>query len=173
MTGVQTCALPIWAFALVRRERTARLLILGEGPERPVLRALADSLGVGADVDLPGWARNPYPYMRRAAAYVLSSRWEGLPSVLIEALFCGCPVIATDCPSGPREILEGGRHGALVPVGDAAALAGAIREALDGKIPRPTPASWEPYDQRTVARRYLEVLRTRGAVPERRSPWRP
>jgi len=148
----------IRAVALVRRHRPVRLLILGEGGERARLEALVADLGLGGAVDLPGWVLNPYPYMVRADAFVLSSRWEGLPSVLIEALFCGVPVIATDCPSGPMEILDGGRHGLLVPVGDADALSRGIESALTGKVPRPTEASWRPYEQETVVTRYLEVL---------------
>jgi len=78
--------------------------------------------------------------------------------VLIEALYCGVPIVATDCPSGPVEILEGGEHGRLVPVGDPEALAEGIAAALDGHVPRPAPASWEPYEQETVVERYLDVL---------------
>ena len=78
--------------------------------------------------------------------------------MLIEALYCGVPVIATDCPSGPQEILEGGKHGLLVPVGDARALARAIERALNGNIPRPTEASWVPYEQETVVDRYMQML---------------
>jgi glycosyltransferase involved in cell wall biosynthesis len=121
------------AFARVRAVRPARLMILG-GSKRPVrerrLRALAEHLGVGADVALPGLVANPFACMARASAFVLSSRWEGLPGVLIEAMACGCPVVSTDCPSGPREILAGGMYGPLVPVGDAAALAEAILRVL-------------------------------------------
>jgi glycosyltransferase involved in cell wall biosynthesis len=148
----------IRAFERVRRSRPARLMILGDGPERDALEALAAEVGLESAVDLPGRIVNPFPYMVRADAFVLSSRWEGLPSVLIEALFCGVPVVATDCPSGPREILAGGKHGLLVPVGDVEALARGIESALDGEIPRPAPSSWEPYEQETVVRRYLDVL---------------
>jgi glycosyltransferase involved in cell wall biosynthesis len=148
----------IRAFSRVRREHPARLLILGEGNERANLEGLVAELGLGDVVGLPGWVPNPYPYMVRAAAFVLSSRWEGLPSVLIEALYCGVPVIATDCPSGPVEILEGGKHGVLLPVGDVDALAQAIGSALSGGVPRPTAASWQPYVEETVVRRYLDVL---------------
>jgi len=146
------------AFARVLERRPARLLILGEGPERPSLEALVAELGLEGSVDLAGRVLNPYPYMRRAGVFVLSSRWEGLPSVLIEALYCGVPIVATDCPSGPVEILEGGEHGRLVPVGDPEALAEGIAAALDGHVPRPAPASWEPYEQETVVERYLDVL---------------
>ncbi len=119
------------AFARVRRERAARLVILGEGPHRPLLRLLARRLGIAADLDLPGWAANPYAYDARADLFVLSSRAEGLPNALLEAMACGCPVVSTDCPSGPREILDGGRYAPLVPVGDAAALADAMARSLD------------------------------------------
>ncbi|MGQ9488913.1 MAG: glycosyltransferase, partial [Armatimonadota bacterium] len=108
----------IRAFAIVRQQRPARLMILGEGEERPLLESLARELGIEADVSLPGFVQNPYAYMKHSAVFVLSSRWEGLPTVLIEALAVGTPVVATNCPSGPAEILDGGRIGALVEVGD-------------------------------------------------------
>lgn len=120
------------AFAEARRERDIKLVILGEGSERQKLEALARELGVAADVDLPGWTPNPFAYMARARLFVLSSRFEGLPGALIQALACGCPAVSTDCPSGPREILEGGRLGGLAPVGDAPVLARAIKAALAG-----------------------------------------
>ncbi len=84
---------------------------------------------------MPGFVDNPYAFMARAAVFVLSSTYEGLPGVLIEALACGCPVVSTDCPSGPREILDQGRFGPLVPVGDDAALAAAIEDVLDHPPP--------------------------------------
>ena len=118
------------AFADMAATTNARLVILGEGSLRQSLEQLAARLGIADRVDLPGWAVNPYCYMARAAVFVLSSRWEGLPAVLIEALACGCPVVATDCPSGPREILDGGIYGALVPVGDSDALGAALSDAL-------------------------------------------
>ena len=118
------------AFARVREHRPARLIILGRGALRAALEAQADALGVSADLDMPGHVKNPYAFFRNAAVFVLSSAWEGLPNVLIEAMACGCPVVSTDCPSGPVEILDGGRIGRLVPVGDAAAMAGAIRATL-------------------------------------------
>jgi glycosyltransferase involved in cell wall biosynthesis len=148
----------IRAFARVIVRRPCRLMILGDGPERSSLEALVDERGLTGSVDLPGWVSNPYPYMAHAGVFVLSSRWEGLPSVLIEALFCEVPVVATDCLSGPREILEGGRYGALVPVGDEEALAAAIETALAGELSPPPAESWEPYEQETVVRRYLQVL---------------
>jgi glycosyltransferase involved in cell wall biosynthesis len=148
----------IRAFAQVRQDRSARLLILGEGPERAALESLVRDLALETDVGLPGWVTNPYPFMVRADLFVLSSKWEGLPGVLIEALYCGVPVVSTDCPSGPSEILEGGKYGRLVPVGDVEALAGAIGEGLVGSIPRPEPESWLPYEQDLIVSRYLDMM---------------
>ena len=119
------------AFAEVRHRRLARLVILGEGPRRGALLALARKLGVAEDIELPGFVANPFAFMARSSVFVLSSAWEGFGNVLVEAMACGCPVVSTDCPSGPSEILEDGRHGPLVPVGDPAGLAKAICEVLD------------------------------------------
>jgi glycosyltransferase involved in cell wall biosynthesis len=121
----------IRAFALVRSQRDARLVILGEGEERAMLQRLVRELGIERDCMLPGFVDNPYQYMRHAAVFVLSSRWEGFGNVLAEAMACGCPVVSTDCPNGPREILEDGRYGRLVPVRDADALARAIHATLE------------------------------------------
>jgi glycosyltransferase involved in cell wall biosynthesis len=118
------------AFSLARRRTDARLVILGEGAERSQLEALINELDMAEEVSLPGFAVNPVPYMKRAGVFVLSSRREGLPNALIEALAVGTPVVSTDCPSGPREVLEVGKWGRLVPVGDVAALASAIVDAL-------------------------------------------
>lgn len=119
------------AFALVRRQRPARLMILGEGEERASLDVLARDLGLEEFVQMPGFVTNPFAYMARASSFVLSSAWEGLPGVVIQAMACGCPVVSTDCPSGPREILQGGKYGRLVPVGDCESLARAIVQTLD------------------------------------------
>lgn len=162
----------IRAFAEVRRTRLARLLILGEGPERPILEALVKELGLEQDVCLPGFIGNPYAYMARASAFILSSRWEGLPGVLIEALACGAPVISTDCPSGPREILADGRYGQLVPVGDVAAMAHAIETVLAGSTPRPASDSWLPFESGIVADQYLRLLMGERACAESPSGYR-
>jgi glycosyltransferase involved in cell wall biosynthesis len=144
--------------AQVRQHRRVRLLILGEGEQRSELEELARELGIEQDVSLPGFEANPYAYMAKAAAYVLSSRWEGLPGVLIEALYCGVPVIATDCPSGPKEILAEGKYGRLVPVTDVGALTQAINMALVDEIPRPPRESWQPFDMEKVVQQYVDVL---------------
>jgi glycosyltransferase involved in cell wall biosynthesis len=130
-------ALLLTAFAHVRQQADARLLVLGEGPLRSDLEALRRRLGLDGAVDMPGFVLDPYPYLARADLFVLSSAWEGFGNVIVEALACGTPVVSTDCPSGPREILDDGRHGKLVPVGDAGALAQAIIAALAGDHDRP------------------------------------
>jgi glycosyltransferase involved in cell wall biosynthesis len=118
------------AFARVRKELPCRLVILGEGEGRERLEMLAGDLGVENDVDLPGFVENPYRYMARASIFVLSSRYEGLPNVLIEALACGVPIVSTDCLSGPKEILLDGKAGLLVPVGDEKTMAHGILSLL-------------------------------------------
>lgn len=148
------------AFALLRRQRPARLLILGEGRLRPQLEALIAELGLGEDVALPGFVTNPYAAFARASLFVLSSDYEGLGNVLIEAMACGCPVVSTDCPSGPAEILEGGRLGELVPVKDAVALSAAMLRALD--TPRANADALRRrgayFSQERSAERYLDLL---------------
>jgi glycosyltransferase involved in cell wall biosynthesis len=151
------------AFSRVRATRPARLLILGEGPERSELEDLIRELGIADDVSLPGSVENPYAYLSRAVAFVLSSRWEGLPTVLIEALACGLPVIATDCPSGPKEILAGGRYGKLVRVNAVEDLAAAMEAALDGRLPRPPDESWKPYELDAVVDEFLLLMFDRRA----------
>jgi glycosyltransferase involved in cell wall biosynthesis len=120
----------IRAFAELRRRHDVRLMILGEGEERPVLARLISELGVEQDVALPGFVDNPYPFMAKAAVFVLSSKWEGLPTVLIEALALGAPVVSTSCDCGPAEILGKDRYGELVPVADPNALVPAIERCL-------------------------------------------
>lgn len=119
------------AFAQVRKEIPARLVIIGkEGEDKPKLEALIRELGLEQDVDMPGFVDNPYKYMARAGVFVLSSLWEGPGHVLIEALAVGCPVVSTDCPSGPREILLNGQCGVLVPMKEPEAMAKAILDVL-------------------------------------------
>ncbi len=147
------------AFAAVRGQRRVRLMILGEGEDRAGLEALARELGCEADVALPGFVANPYPLLAAARLFVLSSAWEGFGNVLIEAMAVGTPVIATDCPWGPAEVLEHGRHGRLVPVGDVEALARAIEDVLDappaanGSLDRAAQFSTE-----RIAAEYLRVI---------------
>ncbi len=148
----------IRAFAMIRKERRAHLLILGEGDLRPKLEALVNELGLAEDVRMPGFVQNPYPYMARAALFVLPSRWEGLPTVLIEALYLGTPVVATDCPGGTREILMDGKYGHLAPVDDPVALADSMGAALARQALHLPEESWRRYDAELVADRYLKLL---------------
>jgi len=149
------------AFAEVCRDREVRLVMLGDGEERDQLEELTRKMDVQDRVDFVGFAENPYKYMARASLLVMSSRFEGLPSVLVEALACGCPVVSTDCPSGPREILEDGEWGRLVPVGDEKALANAITESLDEEHdPERLRARAEDFSVEKAVNDYLEVIRT-------------
>jgi len=148
----------IRAFAQIRKQRPAHLLILGEGEDRVSLMDLSRELDVDQDIRLPGFVSNPYPYMVNASLFVLSSRWEGLPTVLVEALYCGTPLIATDCPSGPREILKNGLYGKLVPVDNVESLGQAILSTLDGETVSIAPSSWQAFEINTVIGQYIQVL---------------
>ncbi len=159
LTEQKDFATLIRAFALLRRTRPARLAILGDGRDRAALLALARSLDVADDLVLPGFLPNPWAWMARAQLFVLSSRWEGSPNVLTEALALGVPAVATDCPSGPRELLRDGAIGPLVPVGNAPELAAAMAATLD----RPPPAhtlreAVTEHTAEVAAGRYLERL---------------
>jgi glycosyltransferase involved in cell wall biosynthesis len=158
------------AFARLRAGRDCRLVILGQAAsqkktqeQQDVLMALAASLGVAADVDVAGFVANPFAYMARASVFVLSSAFEGLPGALIQAMACGCPVVSTDCPSGPAEILDGGRFGAMVPVGDDQAMAAAIAATLDRPIAAATlreRAALFSVDR--AVDRYVDLMLDRG-----------
>lgn len=147
------------AFARMRSQRPARLVILGEGRERSQLGSLARELGIAEDVRMPGYEPNPYRYMKRASVFVLCSRREGSGAVLVEALACGTPAVSTDCPVGPAEILRGGEIGPLVPVGDEVVLAAAIERML--REPPPGDelrAAAELFRADRSAQRYLAAL---------------
>jgi glycosyltransferase involved in cell wall biosynthesis len=159
----------IRAFALVRRQRVARLIILGEGQERPRLEALVAELGVGQDVALPGYQPVVPAYMARAAVFVLSSAWEGLPTVLIEALALTRSIVSTDCPSGPSEILQHGRLGRLVPVGDPEALCQAIVASIDHPGTRATDEVLARYTEEAAVEHYLRAVDPPGSFSGSRS----
>lgn len=147
----------IRAFALVKKERPVRLVILGEGEDRSKIESLVRKLGLEKEVALPGFVENPYKYMKRAAVFVLSSRWEGFGNVLVEAMTLGTPVVSTDCPSGPAEILEGGKWGRLVPVGDVGGLARAILGSFDKE--RNYSLEWaKAFSLERALEEYLRVL---------------
>jgi len=150
------------ALASLRRSRAARLVVLGDGPLRAELEGLAGALGIAEHVWFAGFVPNPWRYMARARAFALASDYEGFPCALAEAMALGVPAVATDCPSGPREMM--GEAGLLVPVGDGEALAAALRAVLeDGEAAaaraRKAQAAAERFEARGVARRYLELIR--------------
>lgn len=146
------------AFARLRQRRVTRLIILGEGPKLAELETLATQLGIHTDVQFHPFTTNPFSFMARCAVFALSSAWEGLPNVLIEAMACGAQLVATDCPSGPREILDHGRCGRLVAVGDDRALATAIEQALDDPIPAERlRLRANEFSAIRVARQYLDL----------------
>jgi len=146
------------AFALVKAKRAAKLIILGEGSLRNSLTALVKEMGLEGDVSLPGFVGNPAGYMAKAAVFAMSSSWEGMPVALIEALALGTPVVSTNCPSGPAEILDGGKYGELVPMDDSEALAGAILRVFAGEK-RVVAGEWlARFDSNTITERYLELM---------------
>lgn len=154
----------IRAFAQLPQSLKAKLIILGEGVLRPELEMLIQELGLQERVALPGFALDPSCWYRSADLFVLSSNWEGFGNVIVEALECGMPVVSTDCPSGPAEILANGRYGQLVPVGDATALAAAIQasllEAHDHEALRRRA---QDFAVPKIAEQYLAYFRSKGA----------
>ena len=163
LTGQKDYPTLLRAFKEVRSQRPARLMVLGEGQQRGELETLTKELGIQADVSLPGFVDNPFAYMARADLFVLSSAWEGLPGVLIQAMACGCPVVSTNCPSGPREILEGGAYGPLVEVGDVQGLAAAMLSTLESHISsKKLEARASDFSVEAISDEYLKVL-----LPER------
>lgn len=154
----------IRAFARLRAQRSCRLVIVGCGKRLDALRALAQELGVAADVDFPGFRGDVYAFMAHAAVFAMTSRWEGLGFVLIEALACGTPCVATNCPSGPREILQDGYYGPLVAVGDDAALAAALAQLLERPPAREQlQRAARPYEIEAATDAYLQAF----ALPAR------
>jgi glycosyltransferase involved in cell wall biosynthesis len=158
-------------FARLRAHRPCRLMILGEGGERQALLAEAAALGVADDVALPGFVPKPYAELAHADLFALTSRWEGMPLVLVEALALGTPVVATDCPSGPRELLANGPPDALVPVGHAPALAKALAALLDAP---PAAAALRqaarPYAIAAATTAYLAAMGLPATAPPARRP---
>ncbi len=148
------------AFALLCKKRPeARLIVLGEGPERRALEKMRDDLGLQDSVDFPGFVRNPFSYMKMADVFVLSSRWEGLPNVLIQAIACGVTVVSTNCPSGPDEILDGGKYGYLVSVENPVELSEkmiyASNHPIDIKL---LDKCAETFDEVTILNEYMELF---------------
>jgi len=154
----------IRAFAKVRVRRECNLIILGEGELRGALQSLICQLGLGESAQMPGFSDNPFAWMRRASVFVLSSAWEGLPNVLIQAMACGARVVSTNCPSGPYEILEGGKWGRLVPVGDIDAMAGAILAQLDNPLQSDVQERSAFFSVDSAVEGYLRVLNDHSQI---------
>jgi glycosyltransferase involved in cell wall biosynthesis len=149
----------IHAVKEVTLKRQIRLLILGDGPQRPELDKLIFELGLSDSVSLLGYVENPLKYFARADVFVLSSHVEGLPNVLVEAMMCGCTPVSTDCPTGPREVLKDGKYGYLVPVRDPVAMAVGIELALDNPIPKSLLfEAVQPFEDSSVLKRHFEIL---------------
>lgn len=147
------------AFRIVRSQREVKLVIIGKGSEQDSLKELAGQLGISDDVCLPGFVSNPFAYIARAGVFALSSQWEGLGLVLVEAMACGTTVVSTDCPNGPREVLDGGRYGILVPMGDPEALAEGINRALDSPFPKELLKKRAgEFSVDIISRKYLSML---------------
>lgn len=149
----------IRAVSLLPAAQPWRLAIVGDGPERPALQALARELGVADRIVFTGEVSDPFGFTMRARLAVCASVYEGLGNAIIEALACGTPVVSTDCPYGPSEILQSGRYGALTPVGDAPAMAAAISEALNAAPDRAAlMARGLNYTAVRAAERFLEIV---------------
>jgi glycosyltransferase involved in cell wall biosynthesis len=146
------------AIAKVNAERPVRLIILGDGEDRSRLERLASDLGISNQVDFAGFQSNPFSWMRLCDVYVMSSSWEGLPGVLLEALASGASVISTDCPTGPSEILEQGRWGHLVPVGDADAMAQKIIFTLNETKHVESFSRAEEFAPQKIVSQYLDLF---------------
>ena len=165
LTRAKNFPLLLRAFARLRTEVPARLILLGEGEEREALTSLSHRLAIEPFVAMPGFADNPFAYMSRASVFALSSSWEGLPGVLIQAMACGCPVVSTDCPHGPREILDSGRFGRLVPMDDPEALYQGMAAALRGELQPADPDWMTQFSIEHVTQQFLQVLGV-GAVSQ-------
>jgi glycosyltransferase involved in cell wall biosynthesis len=146
------------AFAIVRKSRPARLVVLGEGSQLDMLQRQADELGVANDVEFPGYAENVHQWMRRAKVFVSTSRIEGFPNVLLEALVNGCAVVSTESSDAVPELLDGGRLGTIVPVGDAHSAANGILAAMTSHPAIATDDLIEKYDVSSIVDQYLKVL---------------
>lgn len=147
------------AFKLARSSRDLRLVILGDGELYDELHTLARELDVAEHVLMPGFQANPFAYMVRASLFVLSSVREGMPNVLLQALACGCPIVSTDCRSGPSEILAGGAFGRMVPVRDPVAMAGAILRTLEEPVDRQRLRDRAAaFDIEEIAGAYLDAM---------------
>jgi glycosyltransferase involved in cell wall biosynthesis len=166
LTSAKDFTTLIRAFSIVVKQVPSRMVILGEGELRPELESLISNLGLKDVILLPGFVDNCYPYMVECDLFVVSSVTEGLSTVLIEAMACGASLISTDCKSGPREILEDGLWGRLVPVSDYKALAEVIKNVLTNKVPAPTFPDWvlDRFRQDVVVKKYQQLILNKNLI---------
>lgn len=149
----------IQAMGVLLNTRRAKLIILGDGPMRSELQSLIEELDLGGAVKLLGYVDNPLKYFSRADIFVLSSHVEGLPNVLVEAMMCGCTPVSTNCPTGPREVLQDGKYGYLVPVSDPIAMAAGIEKAIDHPISDSfLRDAVRPFAEHEVIKRHFNIL---------------
>ena len=153
----------IHAMKVLSVKRHARLIILGDGPDREKLQNLIDQLNLSKNIQLLGYVENPLKYFSSGDLFVHSAHVESLGNVLVEAMMCGCTPVSTDCPTGPREVLQNGRYGYLVPMRDPVAMSAAIERALDAPIPKSLlDEAVEPFEESRVINRHFAVLGLQG-----------
>jgi glycosyltransferase involved in cell wall biosynthesis len=151
----------ILCVAKVKTQIAIRAIIIGDGPEKQSLQNLIDTLGLSDEVKLVGYLKNPFPYISNSQLFVLSSKWEGFPNVLVESLACGCPIVSTDCMSGPAEILADGKFGRLVPVGDIDSMSSTIIAELENPHPRQLLLERaQEYSVNKIYPQYLDLIYT-------------
>lgn len=156
-------AFAIEAIGLLNKYQPVKLLILGDGPLRAELQDLIDRLDLNDSVELVGYVQNALKYFANADLFILSSLVEGMPNVLVEAMMCGCTPVATDCPTGPRELLKDGAFGYLVPVQDATEMANGIKKALNNPMPRESlESAIAPFKDNVVLDRHFSLLGISG-----------
>lgn len=171
MVAQKNFPLLVEAVALVRKERRVRLMILGDGEDRPVLTRLAEERGLGEDFSFPGFMTNPFPHMAAADLLALPSTHEGFGLVLVEAMSLGTPVVAADSPFGPAEVLGNGRFGALSRVGDPQALAQALIKTLDDPVPsEQLIARAQDFSLENAVQGYIGLIEENGRGPGKTGP---
>jgi len=151
------------AFSIVKKQLKSRLVIIGEGEDKTTLVNMAIELGIKEDIEFFGFQKNPFKYMKKSSLFVLSSLYEGFPNVLLEAMALGLPIISTDCPSGPSEIIEDRKDGLLVPVKDDNSLAQAILEVLRNdelkkNLSRAAKLSVEKFELNKITEKYSTIF---------------
>jgi glycosyltransferase involved in cell wall biosynthesis len=157
LTKAKNFPLLIKATSLVIKKTPVRLIILGEGSDQAKINKLIKKLGLQQIISMPGFVKNPYSYMRRSSVFVLSSLWEGFGNVIVEALATSTPVVSTDCPNGPREILENGKYGTLVPIGDPYKMANAILSTIRSSQ-KVTHLNIDKFESKHIAGLYISSI---------------